>query len=170
MFVWKWIKKFQISPLIEVPLYLHKSSYYEEQVKEAKRTSILDGSWILCDSQHFDLIEWPDWPHLSQVKLRRWLTEIGSLWEANLTKISIRLVSKLFFLAKFSRYFLISLLQDSVPSSEKSFKQNLALDSRINSSEWANILCRVGMILTQWNESKKYLFTGSPIPEYWLSG
>ena len=37
----------------------------------------------------------------------------------NLTKISIRLVSKLFFLARFSRYFLISLLQDSVPSSDR---------------------------------------------------
>ena len=49
------------------------------------------------------------------------------------------------FLAKFSRYFL---------QSEKSFKPNPALDSRINSSEWANILCRVGVILAQGNESK----------------
>ena len=37
--------------------YLYTSLATEEQVKEANRASILDGSLILCDSQHFDLIE-----------------------------------------------------------------------------------------------------------------
>ena len=60
---------------------------------------------------------------------------------------------KLSFRDDVSRYFLGNLLQDSVPPSDNAFNLNPELDPRINSSECANSLCKVGAILAQGNES-----------------
>ena len=85
--------------------------------KEETRASMLELCWV-STRQHFVLTVCPDWPHISQNKFLRYPTNTAWLCDANLTKISIILLSKLFLRDKLSRYFQINLLQDSVPSSE----------------------------------------------------
>ena len=72
--------------------------------------------------QHLALFVCPCSPHLSQTNFDRNRFSMGSLSEANLTKMSTTLSSNEHFLARFSLYFLFSLLQASEPYSEKHFK------------------------------------------------
>ena len=118
--------------------------------------SIVVDSKILTLSllQHFALLVWPCSPHTSQTSFERYSTSTGSLSDANLTNISTILSSKLVFLARFSLYLRINLLQASEPSSERNFKPYPEFISLKSSSECANTLCNVGVMLAQLKESK----------------
>ena len=125
---------------------------------EETRASMLELCWVSA-LQHLVLTVCHDWLHLSQNKFLRYPTNTESLCDANLTKISMVLISKLFFRDKFSRYFRTNLLQASIPSSEKDFKPYPELVSQISCSECSRSLCRVGVMLAQGNESntKRYV-------------
>ena len=72
---------------------------------------------------------------IKQNNVERYVSNTGSLSDANRTNISVALSAKEVFLARFSLYFLSNLLQASDPSSEKDFKPHPLLTSLNISSE-----------------------------------
>ena len=78
-------------------------------------------------------------------------------------KMSLILSLTEVFLAKCSLYFRINLLQASKPCSEKHLNPYLKLISLSSSSECANNLCKVGVMLAHGNDSRinKYVLLQS---------